>query len=465
MALGIPGAEGRWQPTRAGAVNSRARADETLRFADGWLALAGPNGSGKSLTASMLVTVLLDAETTQTALSVSGKASGTLTSRHTDRNDREDRSGAWWLEYGLRNASTGRTKYLTTGLWLRSTGSELQRAFFIVPGRTGDDLLPRRDRDAVRITDLTDQLAALGGELFTSSSALRPHATARPAERRRRARVPLWKGRIISAISPARCGGARWNSAPSPRSIGSLPPWTIWRASKHTPSPRCWTSPGCPAHLSHGPMRGPTRSARCKRHSVGTATPSSRNRAAADSVRGAEDAETKVRDTAEGAAQVRRRAESALHDALGGWSESLRRLPPPPPDLGDPGSRAADERSSPDALKAWPASAAAEARATHGAASARAGEAVQHFQQISDEIEVESQGTEQQRAQASEDHAKRLAHRSPPLARVPGPPQARDRGPARTRRTCLSGRTRDARSRCGASGRPRRPRGCSPRAS
>ncbi|WP_433136352.1 SbcC/MukB-like Walker B domain-containing protein [Actinomadura nitritigenes] len=171
--LGTPGVDGRWQPTRAGVVNSWAWADETLLFADGWLALAGPNGSGKSLTASMLVTVLLDAETSQTALSVSGKASGTLTSRHTDRNEREDRTGAWWLEYGLRDEATERTEYLTTGLWLRSTGSTLHRAFFILPGRVGHEVVLRRDRESVRIADLAEQLAAGGGELFTSQETLR----------------------------------------------------------------------------------------------------------------------------------------------------------------------------------------------------------------------------------------------------------------------------------------------------
>jgi len=112
---GRPGAEGRWQPTRAGVVNSWAWAEETFLFADGWLALTGPNGSGKSLTASMLITVLLDADVSQTALSVSGKAAGTLTSRHTDRNERDDKTGIWWLEYALRD-SAGHARHLTTGL-------------------------------------------------------------------------------------------------------------------------------------------------------------------------------------------------------------------------------------------------------------------------------------------------------------------------------------------------------------
>lgn len=131
--IGTPGAEGRWQPTRAGIVNSWAWASEELYFCDGWLALVGPNGSGKSLTASMLITVLLDADTSQTALSVSGKAAGTLTSRHTDFNDREDRTGIWWLEYGLHDPASDTTRHMTTGLWLRATAGNLHRAFFLTP--------------------------------------------------------------------------------------------------------------------------------------------------------------------------------------------------------------------------------------------------------------------------------------------------------------------------------------------
>ncbi|MFE0043691.1 SbcC/MukB-like Walker B domain-containing protein [Streptomyces albireticuli] len=178
VSLGQPGADGRWQPTRAGIVNSWAWASENLLFADGWLTLAGPNGSGKSLTASMLVTVLLDADTSQTALSVSGKAAGTLTSRHTDFNDREDRTGAWWLEYGLRDPGTGEVRFLTTGLWLRATGGHLHRAFFLAPARIGAGLLLQRDREPVRIEDLAEQLAACDGELFTASPSLRTKALA-----------------------------------------------------------------------------------------------------------------------------------------------------------------------------------------------------------------------------------------------------------------------------------------------
>ncbi|MFF7889375.1 SbcC/MukB-like Walker B domain-containing protein [Streptomyces sp. NPDC020794] len=173
LALGLPGADDRWQPTRAGIVNSWAWADEQLWFSDGWLALVGPNGSGKSLTASMLVTVLLDADTSQTALSVSGKAAGTLTSRHTDWNDREDRTGIWWLEYGLRDAAAGHTRFLTTGLWLRATGGHLHRAFFIAPGRVASELTLEKDREPVRLEALAGQLADCHGELFADSRALR----------------------------------------------------------------------------------------------------------------------------------------------------------------------------------------------------------------------------------------------------------------------------------------------------
>ncbi|MFI7211642.1 SbcC/MukB-like Walker B domain-containing protein [Micromonospora maritima] len=167
-----PIAADRWQPTRAGAVNSWAWTDETLMFANGWLALAGPNGSGKSLTASMLVTVLLDGEVSQKALSVSGEAVGTLTDRHTDRNAKEDRTGAWWLEYGYRDSGTGDVRYLTTGLWLRSQSSGLQKAFFITPGRVGTDLFLARQRDPVPIEGLAEQVAAANGRLFTSHDRL-----------------------------------------------------------------------------------------------------------------------------------------------------------------------------------------------------------------------------------------------------------------------------------------------------
>ncbi|MFE9045729.1 SbcC/MukB-like Walker B domain-containing protein [Streptomyces sp. NPDC007818] len=172
LDLGTPTANGRWQPTRAGIVNSWAWASEQLFFSGGWLALVGPNGSGKSLTASMLITVLLDADTSQTALSVSGKAAGTLTSRHTDFKDREDRTGIWWLEYGLRNKTDGSITYLTTGLWLRATAGHLHRAFFIAPGRVGSELTLENDREPVRLDALAKQLAACHGEVFTNSKTL-----------------------------------------------------------------------------------------------------------------------------------------------------------------------------------------------------------------------------------------------------------------------------------------------------
>ncbi|WP_394619085.1 SbcC/MukB-like Walker B domain-containing protein [Lentzea sp. JNUCC 0626] len=176
-AVGEPGTAGRWQPTRAGAVNSWAWADELLVFADGWMTLTGPNGSGKSLTASMLVTLLVDGDTSQTALSVSGKAAGTLTSRHTDRNDREDRTGTWWLEYGMQDETSGETSYLTTGLWLRAVGGNLHRAFFLAPGRVGHELVLTHDGNPVGVDELAAQLAAIDGELFTSVPALRSKAS------------------------------------------------------------------------------------------------------------------------------------------------------------------------------------------------------------------------------------------------------------------------------------------------
>ncbi|RJQ92542.1 SbcC/MukB-like Walker B domain-containing protein [Amycolatopsis panacis] len=175
---GAPAVTGRWQPTRAGVLNSWKWADEEFHFADGWLAFIGRNGSGKSLTASQLVTVLLDGDTSQTALSVSGRTAGTLLSRHTDNRDREDKTGVWWLEYGRTDPQTGLTEYLTTGLWLRSSGQALLRAFFLVHGRVGHQLALHVDRNPAGIDNLAEQLAAHGGELFTDAPRLKPKAAA-----------------------------------------------------------------------------------------------------------------------------------------------------------------------------------------------------------------------------------------------------------------------------------------------
>ncbi|MFD1364406.1 SbcC/MukB-like Walker B domain-containing protein [Actinoplanes sichuanensis] len=171
ITLGVPVASGRWQPTRAGAVNSWAWSDETFLFADGWLALAGPNGSGKSLTASTLVTLLLDANARPKALSVSGEAAGTLTDRHTNRNPREDRTGAWWLEYGRRD-DDGTVQYLTTGLWLRAVSGDLHVAYFLTPSRIGTGLQLQADREPLGLDAVAAQLAACGGQLFTDSARL-----------------------------------------------------------------------------------------------------------------------------------------------------------------------------------------------------------------------------------------------------------------------------------------------------
>ncbi|MFI0941351.1 SbcC/MukB-like Walker B domain-containing protein [Streptomyces sp. NPDC021020] len=162
-------------------VNSWAWAEEELLFADGWLTLAGPNGSGKSLSASMLVTVLLDADVSQTALSVSGKAAGTLLSRHTDWDEDRDRTGVWWLEYGRRSEG-GTVEHVTTGLWLRAVGKTVQRVFFIARGRVGRQLRLQTEREPVRIGDLAAQLEACEGQAFTSSGTSAASNRARLSE-------------------------------------------------------------------------------------------------------------------------------------------------------------------------------------------------------------------------------------------------------------------------------------------
>jgi hypothetical protein len=163
VLAGCPLAQGRWQPTRAGVVNSWEWAEETFLFADGWLAFVGANGSGKTLTAGMLITPLLDGDVSQTALSIDGSAAGTLIARHTCGKETKNLSGTWWLEFGFAHASTGAVEHVTCGMWLRSSGGNMQRAFFLSPGRVGEALELLRDRDPADIGDLSAQVAAAGG--------------------------------------------------------------------------------------------------------------------------------------------------------------------------------------------------------------------------------------------------------------------------------------------------------------
>ena len=173
-----PTVTGRWQPMRAGAVNSWLWNDEVFHFCDGWLALSGHNGTGKSLTTSSLLTVLLDGDTSQKVLAVSGEAAGSLAKRHTAANDREDKTGTWWLEYACRDTDSGDVEWLTCGLWLRVVSGATQRAWFIVPGRVGQHLVLHTDRQPTSIEDLAVQVAACDGQLFTSSRPLRGKASA-----------------------------------------------------------------------------------------------------------------------------------------------------------------------------------------------------------------------------------------------------------------------------------------------
>jgi len=173
----VPEASGRWQPTRAGAVNSWLWTDEQFLFRNGWLALVGRNGSGKSLTAAMLFPTLIDGDVSQKALSVAGHAIGTLGDRHTNRKPGIPKTGLWWQEYGCADSGGSGEReagWLTTGLWLRNqSGSKTtDRAWFLVQARIGDGLTVERDRVPVDIEDLARQLAALGGQLFASSDQL-----------------------------------------------------------------------------------------------------------------------------------------------------------------------------------------------------------------------------------------------------------------------------------------------------
>ncbi|MHA4951534.1 hypothetical protein [Micromonospora saelicesensis] len=128
----LPAAVGRWQPVRAGVVNSWAWVDEQFLFHNGWCALVGPNGSGKSLTSGQWFPTMIDGDTSPAALSMSQRGSGNLADRHHNRTPGREKTGVWWLEFGFR-APDGELRWTTLGLWIRWRGDKagtLDRAWF-----------------------------------------------------------------------------------------------------------------------------------------------------------------------------------------------------------------------------------------------------------------------------------------------------------------------------------------------
>ncbi|WP_328786168.1 SbcC/MukB-like Walker B domain-containing protein [Streptomyces sp. NBC_00273] len=190
-----PTARGRWQPTRAGAVNSWLWTNEQFAYANGSLALVGMNGSGKSLTSAVLFPTFIDGNVTAKNLSAAAEAAGTLTAIHTLGRPGPPKSGTWWQEYGRTDPDgqhTG-TRWLTAGLWLHSGGGQrnsLDRAWFLVPARVHAQLILERDGMPVTITDLAAQLAAFDGLLFTSSPRLEQQCRDHPSVLRKEEDYP-----------------------------------------------------------------------------------------------------------------------------------------------------------------------------------------------------------------------------------------------------------------------------------
>ncbi|PKW18704.1 SbcC/MukB-like Walker B domain-containing protein [Saccharopolyspora spinosa] len=174
-----PGVEGRWQPTRAGVVNSWLWSDEQFLFQDGWLALVGENGSGKSLTGTTWCPTLIDGDVSRRGLSVGERAAGTLSDRHVNWESGPPKTGLWWKELGRTDVDSSTqertTRWLTVGLWLRNRGSDrkvVERAWFLAPARVGENLALVRDGTPVDLEDLAQQLAEHEGRLFTSNERL-----------------------------------------------------------------------------------------------------------------------------------------------------------------------------------------------------------------------------------------------------------------------------------------------------
>ncbi|MCM3920124.1 hypothetical protein ND748_00235 [Frankia sp. AiPs1] len=170
----LPTAVGRWQPVRAGVVNSWAWVDEQFLFHDGWSALVGPNGSGKSLTSGQWFPTLIDGDTSTSALSMSQRGAGTLAERHHNRTPGREKTGAWWLEFGFQTPD-GDLRWMTLGLWIRWRGQKseaLERVWFVTSRRVGVDLHLQSEGDPVDIDGLCEQLPPGDAQIFTSQERL-----------------------------------------------------------------------------------------------------------------------------------------------------------------------------------------------------------------------------------------------------------------------------------------------------
>lgn len=175
----VPTAVGRWQPVRAGVVNSWAWVDEQFLFCNGWSALVGPNGSGKSLTSGQWFPTMIDGDTRTSALSMSQRGAGNLADRHHNRTPGREKTGVWWLEFGFRTPEAD-LRWLTLGLWIRWRGQKadgLERAWFVTPGRVGADLHLHTDGAPIDIDGLCEQLSTCEGQIFTSQERLQRAAT------------------------------------------------------------------------------------------------------------------------------------------------------------------------------------------------------------------------------------------------------------------------------------------------
>lgn len=175
----VPAAVGRWQPVRAGVVNSWAWVDEQFLFCNGWSALVGPNGSGKSLTSAQWFPTMIDGDTRTSALSMAQRGAGNLADRHHNRTPGREKTGAWWLEFGFRTPE-GDLRWMTLGLWIRWRGQKsdgLERAWFITPARVGADLHLHADGAPIDIDGLCQQLATCEGQIFTSQDRLQRAAS------------------------------------------------------------------------------------------------------------------------------------------------------------------------------------------------------------------------------------------------------------------------------------------------
>nr|QEO74924.1 hypothetical protein [uncultured bacterium] len=169
----------RWQPSRAGIINTWRYYDEIFTFHHGRLLLRGPNGTGKSKALELLLPYLFDANLRPHRLSTFGSADRTMHwNLMGEGNQGSTRVGYVWLEFQHGD------EWFTCGARLQATTntSNVTATYFTTSQRVGDLALVN---EAGRPLTKTDLVEAIGEHGVVHAS---------PADYRRTVRTTLFPG-------------------------------------------------------------------------------------------------------------------------------------------------------------------------------------------------------------------------------------------------------------------------------